>query len=122
MAGLELGPPVTLRQAKAAHLKRVLDAHAWNLSGAAKCMGVSRQWVARAIDRWGLSAPAELPAPAPAPAPSDTFKQSSRLHVQQVLDELAWNVTEAARVLGIHRRTLYRVLDRMQLQRPAALS
>jgi predicted DNA-binding protein (UPF0251 family) len=120
--GLELGPPVTLKQAKALHVQRALAWHGWNISKAAESLGKSRQWVARAIVRWGLveGEPIE-PGPATAP-PAGTFKEANQLHVQQVLEGLAWNVTEAARVLGVHRRTLYRLLDRWGVERPGAPS
>lgn len=117
--GLELGPPVTLKQAKALHVQRALDWHGWNVSKTATALGVSRQWVARAVERWGLVQGDDAPA---TPAPAGTFKEANQLHVQEVLQGLEWNVTEAARMLGVHRRTLYRLLERWGIERPGAPS
>lgn len=121
LLGLELGPPVTLEQAKALHVQKVLGVYGWHLSKTAAALDISRQTLARSILRWGLTEP-DAPAPAePLEVPA-TFSDVTQLHVKQVLDELAWNITEAARALGIHRRTLYRLLDKWNVERPAVTS
>jgi len=114
--GLELGPPVTLEQAKALHVQRVLAGCNGNLTKAARLLAISRRTLQRLIDRWGIErapAPAELQGEA-----LGTFAEAAQLHVQQVLEALAWQMQETARVLGIHRRTLYRLLERWGVQRP----
>lgn len=58
--GLELGPPVTLEQAKAAHVARVLDELAWNLTEAALVLAVDRRTMHRLVKRYGLSRPARV--------------------------------------------------------------
>ena len=70
--------------------------------------------------REGLTA-APLPAPAPTAAPAaapagtaDTLEALAdveRRHILAVLDAVGGNKQDAARVLGIDRRTLYRKLD-----------
>jgi two-component system, NtrC family, nitrogen regulation response regulator NtrX len=40
----------------------------------------------------------------------ETFE---RLHVIRVLSDCRWNVTEAARILGVDRTALYRIFDRL---------
>lgn len=120
--GLEHGPPVTLEQAKALHVQSVLAEYGWNVSQAAIALSVSRQALAQWIALWHLTAPEE-PAPAavaePAPAPLAGFLKR---HVTETLDGLAWNITEAARMLCVHRRTLYRLIEKWQIERPAVTS
>lgn len=41
-----------------------------------------------------------------------------RQHIQRILDAQAWNKARAARVLGISRRRLYRLLEKHELTRP----
>ncbi len=38
-----------------------------------------------------------------------------RLHVVRVLSDCGWNVTEAARILGVDRTALYRIFDRLNI-------
>jgi two-component system nitrogen regulation response regulator NtrX len=38
-----------------------------------------------------------------------------RLHIIRVLSDNAWNVTEAARILGVDRTALYRIFDRLNI-------
>jgi len=118
--GLELGPPVTLEQARALHVQRVVAECGGNLSKAADALAISRRTLQRSIERWGIertAAPAEQSAEPPA-----TFKQANRAHVSEVLEALGWQMTEASRVLGVHRRTLYRMLERWGVSRPEAAS
>lgn len=73
-----------------------------------------------------LPAPAGLPTPAephpvepvasnlPAPQSGDSLDDMARAHVLEVLAKHNGNKARAARALGIHRRKLYRLLDRFQ--------
>lgn len=56
-AGLELGPPVTLEQAKAAHIANVLHELDWHMSDAAKVLAVDRRTMYRLVQRYGLKRP-----------------------------------------------------------------
>lgn len=49
--------------------------------------------------------------------PPVTLEQAKALHVQTVLGELGGNLTEAARVLAVHRRSLYRMIERWGIER-----
>jgi len=62
-----------------------------------------------------------LPAPgAPGEAPV-SLREAERRHIQIVLGRCGWNVTRAARALGIDRVTLHRKMEKYSL-RPAAPS
>lgn len=52
------------------------------------------------------------PGPAPASRGKPTLDEMIREHVFRVLEEAGGNKSEAARVLGVPRRTLYRMLER----------
>ncbi len=60
------------------------------------------------VDKLGLQFYDEL-------GPPVTLEQAKRLHVQRVLLELDWNVSHAAKVLDVNRRTLHRMIDRYDL-------
>lgn len=65
------------------------------------------------------SAPATPPAPAavlPAPNDSSRLDDLQRAHIVAVLERERGNKASAARVLGIHRRKLYRLLERYQIE------
>jgi DNA-binding NtrC family response regulator len=55
---------------------------------------------------------AETPAPG-------SLAEMEKAHVARVLEAQAWNITRAARVLGIDRVTLYNKIRRYGLQKPA---
>jgi DNA-binding NtrC family response regulator len=70
----------------------------------------------------GAAVPALAAAAAPAPAPAGTLRDDNRaLERQRIVDALekcAGNQTEAARLLGIPRRTLTTRLTQYGLARP----
>ncbi len=51
-----------------------------------------------------------------APGRLPTLAEAERTHVVRVLEAVAWNKKEAARVLDISRGTLYRKIDEFELQ------
>ncbi|MEY2668905.1 MAG: Acetoacetate metabolism regulatory protein AtoC [Pseudomonadota bacterium] len=59
-----------------------------------------------------LRAPRRAPAPGPAPDTSDrpSLAELERRYASQVLQETGGNKTRAAEILGIDRKTLYRIL------------
>jgi len=46
-----------------------------------------------------------------------SLKEMEERHVEQILDECNWNVTEAAKILDINRVTLHRMIKRYSLKR-----
>jgi DNA-binding NtrC family response regulator len=54
---------------------------------------------------------------AKAAPPGKSLAEVERLHVRRVLDESAWNITRAARLLEIDRVTLYNKIKRYGLER-----
>ncbi len=65
----------------------------------------------------GLPAPAATPAPGAAPGPLPTLDAVERKHVAAVLASTGGNVSQAARVLGIDRVTLYARMRKYGLRR-----
>jgi DNA-binding NtrC family response regulator len=51
-----------------------------------------------------------------------TLAEAERTHIQHVLEAVAWNKKEAARVLEISRGTLYRKIEEYSLERDSAAS
>jgi len=47
-----------------------------------------------------------------------TLADAERQHIEAVLKDTGWNITQAARVLDIDRVTLYNKIRRFGLQRP----
>jgi two-component system response regulator HydG len=39
-------------------------------------------------------------------------------YIQGILEEQEWNVTESAKVLGVNRVSLHKMINRYQLKRP----
>jgi two-component system, NtrC family, response regulator HydG len=72
------------------------------------------------ICRGGRIEPTDLPfADAPASGPGGrTLADAERVHVEAVLREANWNISQAARALDIDRVTLYNKVRRYGLQRP----
>jgi DNA-binding NtrC family response regulator len=54
------------------------------------------------------------------PNGSRTLADAERQHVEEVLRQTAWNISQAARVLDIDRVTLYNKIRRYGLQRPSS--
>ncbi len=54
----------------------------------------------------------------PPQPPSTSLADVERAHVRAVLEDHDWNVTHAARALGIDRGTLYHKMHRFELARP----
>jgi transcriptional regulator of acetoin/glycerol metabolism len=48
-----------------------------------------------------------------------SLAEMEREHIQGVLDAQGWNITHAARVLGVDRATLYSKIRRYELQKRA---
>lgn len=48
-----------------------------------------------------------------------TIEQVVGAHVRRVLTSLDWNLSQAAKVLDVDRRTVYRLMKRHQIERPA---
>ena len=63
------------------------------------------------LDAAGLGLETAMPAPPPEDGRLLTMREMERQHVERVLARTGGNVTEAAEILGIARRTLY---DRMK--------
>jgi two-component system, response regulator RegA len=57
-----------------------------------------------------VSAPSTTPAPTPAELPAPSLARVEWEHIQRVLGDCGGNVSQAARALGLHRRTLQRKL------------
>ena len=74
------------------------------------------------ITHGGEVKPDSLPV-AGGPAKADgtrTLADAERQHIEEVLRETDWNISQAARVLDIDRVTLYNKIRRFGLQRPGA--
>jgi transcriptional regulator of acetoin/glycerol metabolism len=70
------------------------------------------------MSTWDL--PAELREPAPRstegiPPDRPTLNELKRRYIRRVIEESGGNVTQAAAVLGVDRRSLYRMLQRHRI-------
>lgn len=61
-------------------------------------------------------APAALATEATPTDPSDSLRDIERKHIAAMLKQLHWNITRAARALGIDRVTLYNKIKRYQIR------
>ena len=52
----------------------------------------------------------------------DASESVKRAHILATLDAHAWNVTHAAKALGIQRSSLHRIMLRMGIVRPTRVS
>jgi len=46
-----------------------------------------------------------------------SLKKMEKLHIQAVLKETGWNISKAARELGIDRQTLYNKMDKYEIEK-----
>jgi two-component system response regulator HydG len=56
-----------------------------------------------------------LRPPAAASPPGPTLREMEKYHICRILDQHGWNVTQAAKALGINRVTLHKKIRRYQL-------
>ena len=47
-----------------------------------------------------------------------SLKEMERDYIQKILEEQDWNVTESAKILGVNRVSLHKMINRYQLKRP----
>ena len=77
--------------------------------------GCRQTWLGPGLDDGLDAGGAALPASQPADRP--TLAELKRRYIAQVLEESRGNVSRAAAVLGVDRRSLYRMLQRYGLAR-----
>ncbi len=63
--------------------------------------------------------PSHVVVAASDPAELVTLEEVERRYIERVMEAVGWNKTEATKVLGIDRSTLYRKLERYHLAAPA---
>lgn len=49
-----------------------------------------------------------------------SLSEVERSHIQKVMEEVGWNISQAAKILGVSRQTLYNRLNQFNLHRPVA--
>lgn len=49
---------------------------------------------------------------------SSSLRKMEKSHIQHILEDCSWNVTRAAKILGINRVTLHKMIKRYNLKRP----
>ena len=57
----------------------------------------------------------------PSPVPFSkgrTLKDMEKEYIQGILEEQDWNITESAKILGVNRVSLHKMINRYQLKRP----
>jgi two-component system response regulator HydG len=59
------------------------------------------------------------PPPAEFKSRGRSLREVEKSYIQEVLEEQRWNITESARILGINRVSLHKMINRLQLRRPA---
>ncbi len=47
-----------------------------------------------------------------------SLRETEKNHIQQILEEYSWNVTQSAKILEINRVTLHKMIKRYNLKRP----
>jgi transcriptional regulator of acetoin/glycerol metabolism len=47
-----------------------------------------------------------------------TLKEMEKDYIRGILEEQGWNITESAKVLGVNRVSLHKMINRYQLKRP----
>src|SRR5439155_214506 len=102
----EIGDVTPALQAK---LLRVLQEHEVRPVGGTEWRKVDVRNIAAARPENGGALPASHPADRP------TLAELKRRYIEQVLEESGGNVSRAAAVLGVDRRSLYRMLQRYGL-------
>ncbi len=48
-----------------------------------------------------------------------TLKDMEKDYIQKILEEQDWNITESAKILGVNRVSLHKMINRYQLKRPS---
>jgi transcriptional regulator of acetoin/glycerol metabolism len=46
-----------------------------------------------------------------------SLKMMEKIHIQRILESTGWNITRAARDLGIDRQTLYNKIEKYEIRR-----
>jgi two-component system response regulator HydG len=47
-----------------------------------------------------------------------SLREMEKAYIQRILEENNWNVTQSAKILGINRVTLHKMMKRYRLERP----
>ncbi len=104
-------------------IRRALERNQGSLSRAAKDLGWSRKTVWQklknhpglAAEADALRAAAGVKGPRPSLPGNRLDPEGERVELQRALEAVGWNAGEAAKALGIGRRTLYTLMKRYDL-------
>lgn len=48
-----------------------------------------------------------------------SLREVEKNYIYEILEEQKWNITESAKILGINRVSLHKMINRLQLKRPS---